>query len=169
MDLLTAPLGRKSTIILGLLFGAQTPLTTLGIQLTSWITDWNTVKLLLPDGVYKMPGKSRLIGYILQRFRVYRKVMASQYVPFADAFRVGVEENIYAVLNKLDPELTPVPPDKLALGAVEDFGPRAIEAQEEGATLDRVGSNEQRAEAEGLFRGLAQRISSIVAPESTRR
>lgn len=138
-------------------------LTTLGIELSTWIQDWRTVKQLVPAAVYDMPGKSRLLGYILQRFRQYRSVMASQYARYAELFESAIESNIYSVLRSLDPTLTPVPPDRLLLGAVEDFGQRAVQALDQGLTLDRVGNADQKAHTEELFLGLAAKIESATS------
>jgi cellulose biosynthesis protein BcsQ len=141
-------------------------LTTLGIELTQWIIDWRTVKQLVPATVYDMPGKSRLMGYILQRFRQYRKVMASQYARYAELFEAGLLANVYEPLRSLDPALTPFPPNKLLLGAVEDFGQRAVQALDQGLTLDGVGNADQKAHTEALFRDLATQVLSAVATVS---
>jgi len=140
-------------------------LTTLGIQLQTWITDWRTVNLLVPKGVYKLPGQSRLLGYILQRFRTYRKMMATQYAHYATLFESELKRNIYEVLNSLDPELTPIPVEKLRIGAVYDFGQRALQAQEVGIPLDSIGTMEQKDEARRLFRTMARRVVNLIKGE----
>ena len=47
-------------------------LKTLGHTLANWIRDWQTVVELAPDGIYLMPGRPDLLGYIPQRFKIYR-------------------------------------------------------------------------------------------------
>ncbi|MGA8575265.1 MAG: AAA family ATPase [Candidatus Cybelea sp.] len=138
-------------------------LTTLGIALSSWITDWKTVRLLIPPGAYNMPGHSRLLGYILQRFRIYREIMAAQYKRYADGFAAELKANVYDVLRKLDSKLTPTPPEKLRLGAIKDFGRLALEAQEQGWPLDAVGNRYERTYAQKTFRALARRILETLA------
>jgi len=52
-------------------------LTTLGQTLKEWVVDWRTVSALAPRGVSLLAGRPRYLGYIPQRFRIYRGLMAS--------------------------------------------------------------------------------------------
>ena len=52
-------------------------LKTLGHTLANWIRDWQLILALAPDRIYKLPGKPTVLGFIPQRFRVYRGVPAS--------------------------------------------------------------------------------------------
>src|SRR5205807_670667 len=80
-------------------------LKTLGHTLSNWIRDWDTISRLSPDDLYLLPGKPKFLGYIPQRFRVYRgQVIAGQ-----SGYLVEIEKHIFsdivAVLRKIDPAL----------------------------------------------------------------
>jgi cellulose biosynthesis protein BcsQ len=133
-------------------------LTTLGIQLREWIKDWRTVRMLSPENVYDLPSESKLLGYILQRFRTYGRKMTAEAAQYADQFEEELVRNIYSTLRRFDESLTPIDSTVLRLGGVGDFQSRALRAQRRGQMLNEVGDRDQKAEATRTFRGIARRI-----------
>jgi cellulose biosynthesis protein BcsQ len=53
-------------------------LKTLGRTLASWISEWETIANLAPDGTYLLPGQPKFLGYIPQNFSLYRGEVVSQ-------------------------------------------------------------------------------------------
>jgi cellulose biosynthesis protein BcsQ len=136
-------------------------LRTLGFQLAEWIQDWRTIELLSPAAIYRMPGHPALLGYIPQRFKMYRSDMTSAYRRYLPLFEKELQRSIVSVLRELDPSLVPFPSSNLMLGTVRDFGRIAAIAQEQGRPLQAVdapNSGPLRDEAAKVFRSLARKV-----------
>jgi cellulose biosynthesis protein BcsQ len=133
---------------------------TLGHTLAEWITEWRTISELAPDGVYLLPGRPRLIGYIPQRFKVYGGQPSSDYVALFPRIERAVEEDVIAVLKGVDPNLTAAATAPLRIGEVKEFGALANASQQQGLPLWSVdaGSPDQRRAALEVFDGLARTI-----------
>jgi cellulose biosynthesis protein BcsQ len=135
-------------------------LKTLGQTLAGWISDWKMVSDLAPGDIYVLPGKPKLLGYIPQRFRVYRgEVVAGQ-----SGFLTQIEKHIYSdvvtALRRVDPSLASGSPSHLKLGQVKDFGSLAPESQRQGVAFkDVLTSNTGNlAEADAAFAHIAKKI-----------
>jgi cellulose biosynthesis protein BcsQ len=136
-------------------------LKTLGHTLANWILDWQTILVLAPDRMYRLPGKPTILGFIPQRFRVYRGVAASVQAKYIHQIERHVRTDIVAVLRKVDPGLVDsIPISQLSLGEVKDFGTLATHSQEQGVPVRNVdgATEEQRAEAKTVFREIAKKI-----------
>ncbi len=133
---------------------------TLGHTLAEWINDWGTITDLAPDQITLLPGKPRLLGYIPQRFRVYGSKPASDYAAVFPKIERAVQEEVLAVLNRVNPILGSAAAHPLRIGEVKDFGSLANASQQQGLPLWRVtaGTPEQRAEAHGTFASIANAI-----------
>ncbi|NRD58777.1 ParA family protein [Corallococcus exiguus] len=146
------------------LFSARA-LSTLGHTLARWISDWATIEDLAPDGAHLLPGRPRLMGYIPQRFRVYRGQAAGgqlEYIPEIEKRLLG---DVIAVLKKLGDELVPKSGQGLRLGMIKDFSSLASAAQTEGVPLKdcSTGAPAQREEARKAFEAIATRIIAHTA------
>jgi cellulose biosynthesis protein BcsQ len=142
---------------------------TLGLTLANWIRDWNTLSDLAPDGAYLFPGRPRPIGYIPQRFRVYRDRPASEYQRFIPMIERAVREDVIEPLRRLKPPIEPVAADTLKLGEIKDFGPLATAAQREGVAVSEVkaGGNDRRQAAFESFLRIADEIIARCAVVET--
>jgi len=134
-------------------------ITTLGHVLAKWVEDWQTILELAPDDIYLLPGKPKLLGYIPQRFRVYRDFPASQYAKFMPQIEKRVRSDVVAVLKRTDADLI-LPDYPLKLGDVKDFASLVTASQVEGVPVSEVddGDPHQKALAEDAFSALAKEI-----------
>jgi cellulose biosynthesis protein BcsQ len=142
---------------------------TLGVTLTGWIKDWITLSDLAPDGFYLFPGLPRFLGYIPQRFRVYRQRPAREYGKFIPMIERAIESHVIELLNRIDPELNAVAPESLKLGEVKDFGAIASASQRQGVPISEVdaGSFKAREAAFEAFLEIADEIISRTADAPT--
>jgi hypothetical protein len=135
-------------------------LKTLGNTLATWIRDWHTILALAPDQLYRLPGRPVLLGYVPQRFRVYRGNPASAQARYFPQIERHFKSDIVAVLRAVDPSLADASPVQLLLGVVKDFGVLASHSQEQGVPIADVdaGTPDQREEAAKAFTGLARKL-----------
>lgn len=135
-------------------------LKTLGNTLATWIRDWQTILALAPDQVYRLPGRPVLLGYIPQRFRVYRGVPASAQARYFSQIERHVKSDIVSVLRAVDSSLADASPTRLLLGVVKDFGVLVSHSQEQGVPITDVnaGTPDQRDEAARAFLALARKL-----------
>lgn len=132
-------------------------LKTLGQTLADWIRDWSTAISLAPDNVYLLPGKPKMIGYIPQRFRVYADNVASNYSHYLPRIDRRISADVGAVLRSVDKSLAPLE-NQSRLGLVQDFGRRAVLAQDQGLPIWYVGNATENAKAKASFHGIAKKI-----------
>ncbi len=135
-------------------------LRTLGHSVSSWINDWATFSPLAPDGMYILPGRPKFLGYIPQRFKVYRGQVASGYARYLSRIERRVNSDIVSVLRRIDPELASKSMKDQKLGEVKDYATIANEAQVQGVTMANVaaGTAQQRLEADAAFHRIAKQI-----------
>jgi cellulose biosynthesis protein BcsQ len=133
---------------------------TLGETLKDWVVQWRTVAELAPRDQYLMPGTPRLLGYVPQRFKVYGERPASDYAHVFPKIERAVQEDVIAVLKRVDPELVSAAVAPLKIGEVQDFASLANASQRQGVAINRVkGANEdQRGRATTAFGELAATI-----------
>jgi cellulose biosynthesis protein BcsQ len=130
---------------------------TLGYTLENWVRDWTTLSDLAPDDSILFEGRPRVLGYIPQRFRIYRERPAKDYASFIPLIERAVQEDVIERLRRLDPPIEPARADALKLGEVKDFGALAPASQREGVALNEVKSanDDQRQAALEAFDELA--------------
>jgi len=136
-------------------------LKTLGLTLVKWISEWRTIEDLAPPTARTLSGHPRFLGYIPQRFRVYRGDVASGYAKYLPQIEKHIESDIVAVLNKLDPLLAPGSIGQREVGQVKDFATIAAASQIEGRPMKDVikaGTPEQRSDAAQSFLEIARTI-----------
>jgi len=138
---------------------------TLGHSLVNWITDWTTISRLAPDGVYLLPGEPKFLGYIPQRFRVYRGEVVSGQIDYLIQIEKHVFSDIVTPLKKVDSKLVAVPPNQFKLGQVKDYGSLAPASQRQGVPFKDVyqGSPGQAEDAHKAFSVIAQKIINRTA------
>jgi len=132
-------------------------LKTLGRTLFSWISDWETISELAPEGIYMLPGTPKFLGYIPQNFTVYRGGVASQQARYLGLLDKSIQTEIVGVLKELG---VTKPGMNYQLGEIKDFGTLVTASQREGRPIYSVkaGSNDQRAKARADFQAIAKKI-----------
>jgi hypothetical protein len=132
-------------------------LKTLGRTLFTWISDWQTISELAPDGLYLLPGHPRFLGYIPQNFTVYRGGVASEQAKYLGLLDKSMQTEIVAVLKDLG---VTKPGTNYQLGEIKDFGQLVTASQREGRPIFSVhaGSRAQRDKARVDFDKLANAI-----------
>ena len=135
-------------------------LKTLGYSLESWIRTWKTVLELAPDQLYIFQGRPKFLGYIVQRFRVYRGAVSSGQATYLPRIERQIYSEVIEVLRRIDHELAPSSAAANPMGEVKDFGPLAAQSQSQGVPLESVkgGTPAQKDEAKAVFREMAQKI-----------
>jgi cellulose biosynthesis protein BcsQ len=133
-------------------------LKTLGRTLASWISEWETIASLAPDGTYLLPGEPKFLGYIPQNFSLYRGEVVSQQSRYLSLIERSMRVDIVAVLKKIRQNAPVGPATKL--GDVKDFGMLVTASQREGRPIDSVsaGTPAQRSVARTTFHNIARKI-----------
>lgn len=137
---------------------------TLGHTLVGWVRDWKMIAQLSPDDQYLLPGSPRPIGYIPQRFKIYRGVFSAAYADMIPIMERAFDENLLKVLGNVDNDLLASARSPFMLGEVKEFGSIANEAQRQGLPMWRVdaGTPEQRHQAETAFLALATTVADRI-------
>jgi len=135
-------------------------ITTLGNTLAKWITDWDTISDLAPSTTELLVGRPKLLGFVPQRFRVYRGLPSGQYARFIPLLEKRIQADIVGVLKQIDEALVPASAYPLRMGEIKDFASLASASQTEGVPLFSVTGtpNTQCAEAFAEFTKLADAI-----------
>jgi cellulose biosynthesis protein BcsQ len=135
-------------------------LKTLGQTLARWIVDWRAIANFAPDGTYLLPGRPKFMGYIPQRFRIYRGEVSQGYATLLPRIEKHISSDLVSVLRRVDPDLAS---DSMAfnkIGLIKDFGSLANAAQATGTAIfdADAGTPEQRADAKSAFVKIAENI-----------
>jgi cellulose biosynthesis protein BcsQ len=132
-------------------------ITSLGQTLKNWIEDWATISDLAPSSTELFSGRPKLIGFIPQRFRVYRGLPASQYSRFLPLLERRIQSDVVTVLRRISPDLVPKAAFPLRIGDVKDYASLATASQVEGVPIfdASVGTDSQKADANATFANLA--------------
>jgi cellulose biosynthesis protein BcsQ len=140
---------------------------TLGRTLAEWITDWRAISELAPDDVYLIPGRPKLVGYVAQRFKVYGGGPARDYAAFFPKIERAVQEDVIAVLQKVDADLVSLASSPLRIGEIKEFGALAQASQQQGQPMWQVeaGTPDQRQGARDAFFQLAATLLHKTRPE----
>jgi cellulose biosynthesis protein BcsQ len=135
-------------------------LTTLGVTIANWVTDWRVISSIAPQSKDLFIGIPKFLGYIPQRFRVYRGVVSSGHANLIARIQKGINNDIVNVLRKTEPSLSPPPSQDVRLGEVKDFGQMVSQSQVDGEPIWRSskGTEAQRVQALAIFQGIARKI-----------
>jgi cellulose biosynthesis protein BcsQ len=135
-------------------------LRTLGTTLANWITDWQTVVRLAPDNIDLLPGLPHFLGYIPQRFRIYRGQVVSGQTDYLVQIEKRVFNDIVAVLRQIDARLVTGTVSQLRLGQIKDYASLVPASQREGVAFKDVkgGDKKQAEDADRAFKGIAEKI-----------
>ncbi len=135
-------------------------LKTMGHTLATWVQDWMTINALAPQGVYLLPGEPKILGYIPQRFRIYRGQLAAVQESYVARIEKQMFSDVVSVLRGVKSSLAPSSMSQLRLGSVKDFGTIASLSQSQGVPFEMVegGNAKQLEEAQKVFRGIARKI-----------
>ena len=144
-------------------------LSTLGHSLSSWVTEWQVISQLAPDGTTLLPGRPKFLGYILQKFRMYGGTISGSFAPYVAKLEKAANSEIAAALRRIDKDLASASVSQNKLGQVKDFGGLATLAQEQGQPFALVngGPPNQKQEAKTEFARIAKHIIQRTAPTSS--
>jgi cellulose biosynthesis protein BcsQ len=133
---------------------------TLGHSLSGWISDWEIIAAIAPEEIETLVGRPKLLGYIPQRFRIYRGVPSAEYAKAFPQIEARVQTDVVARLVAIDPALVPFTLSQLKLGEVRDFGSLAAASQAQGRPISdaNFGTDDQRWNAKEVFSQLAKTI-----------
>jgi cellulose biosynthesis protein BcsQ len=140
-------------------------LKTLGRTLVKWISEWSDyLNRMEALDRYVLPGQPRLLGYIAQRFRIYRGQPTSGYAQYIPRIEKGIHADVVVPLKRLNSTLASGSISQLRLGLIKDFGTMATDSQTQGVPIsDVIGANTyQKDEAHSTFDGLAKRLEQRV-------
>src|SRR6266568_933326 len=129
-------------------------LKTLGTTLASWITDWQTIIRLSPDNIDLLPGLPKFLGYIPQRFRIYRGQIVSGQADYLVQIEKHIYSDIVAVLRGINATLARGSVSQLRLGQIKDYASLVPASQREGVAFKDVrnADKKQAADANRAFR-----------------
>jgi cellulose biosynthesis protein BcsQ len=135
-------------------------LKTLGRTLSRWITEWETISSLAPEGLSLLPGHPAFLGYVPEGFRTYGgspTVLQSKYL--AQISR-DINSEVVGLLREISPDLVSSRRKSHVLAEIKDFGALVPASQLSGEPLDSVsaGSSTQRDQARTAFATLAKAV-----------
>ncbi len=138
-------------------------ITTLGRTLASWVNDWSTVQALAPDGTYLLPGLPDLLGYVPQRFRIYRGEVTQGQTGYISQIEKHLRIDVVKPLHAASAKLANRPFTRLQLGMIKDFGSLVQPSQAQGVAIanSTAGTAVQREEARAAFARIARRIAAL--------
>jgi cellulose biosynthesis protein BcsQ len=143
-------------------------LRTVGRTLATWVREWELVAGLAPKGVPVLNGQPAFVGYIPQRFRIYRGLPASGQLKYMSRLDVAVRKEIVGVLRKVHKRLVAVPEGQARLGEVKDFGDLVAASQQAGTTIraaeDLKGYPASSRHAERVFGGIGRKLLARLGP-----
>lgn len=139
-------------------------LKTLGYALSDWVSTWQRISEMAPDGTRLLAGRPKLLGFIPQGFRIYREKMADSPLSVLDELESRVIDFVWKPLQKAYNLSAKERPLKMKLGEVKSFGTLVGHGQEEGSPIWEVsgGNSQSKIEAQRIFRNLAKKVSEIV-------
>jgi len=137
-------------------------LKTLGHTLANWMQDWKTISDLAPDGMYLMPGRPDLLGYIPQRFKVYRGAVTASQSAYVGKIERHIGSDVVGPLRGVDSKLAAGSIAQLRLGMIKDYGVLVTPSQEQGVPIAEAhaGNPAQREDARQAFLSIAKKIAS---------
>lgn len=135
-------------------------LKTLGYALSEWVTTWQRVSEMAPDGTILLPGSPKLLGFIPQGFRVYGGRMADAPLVVLDTLETRIVDFVWKPLQNAYGLSAKDKPAKLKLGEVKNFGILVTEAQRQGQPIWNItgGNAGSKAEARKVFKDLAKQV-----------
>jgi len=141
-------------------------LKTLGLTLAGWIREWGMIFKVAPDGLYLIPGKPKFLGYLPQRFRVYRGQVILGQAGYLSLIDKHIYSDIVTTLRELDPTLAEGTMNHFRLGQVKDFGSLAPASQTQGVPFQDVdgGHANMASQARTVFSQIAQKIVERTTP-----
>jgi len=135
-------------------------LKTLGKTLAGWMKRWVTIRSIAPEGVALLPGNPKLIGYVMQGFRVYGGGMARSAAKARANFEKRLAPDLLNPLRRIDIDLAPASASVARLVDVKNFSTLVQQSQEQGVPLWDVygGPPYQIDEARVIFSALADEV-----------
>jgi cellulose biosynthesis protein BcsQ len=135
-------------------------LATLGRTVAGWVADWRVISSIAPASLESLKGRPTFLGYIPQKFRVYRGVATQGHAGIIGRLGKAIGSDIVNVLRKTDPALSSPPSTDFKLGEVRDFGQAALQSQIEGLPIEYSSrtSETQRLQARETFEAIAKKI-----------
>jgi cellulose biosynthesis protein BcsQ len=140
-------------------------LKTLGYALSDWISTWQKVTEMAPDGTSLLHGTPKLLGFIPQGFRIYGGRMASAPLVALSTLGPRVIDFVWKPLQEAYGLSAKERPTKLKLGEVKDLGVLVTKSQEQGQPIWEVqgGNEESKAQAHRVFIEIAKRLVEATA------
>jgi len=140
-------------------------LKTLGYALSEWITTWQRVTEMAPDGTALLDGTPKLMGFIPQGFRVYGGRMANAPLVALSTLGPRVIDFVWKPLQQAYGQPAKERPTKLKLGEVKDLGILVTESQKQGQPIWDVsgGNAASKAESKKVFADIAKRMIEATA------
>jgi hypothetical protein len=134
-------------------------LSTLGRSIAGWVTDWKVIYSITSSSAILLKGRPVFLGYIPQRFRVYRGQVSAGHASLMSRIGRNIGSDIVNVLKAADPSLAASTSD-YKLGEVKDFGQLAVQSQVEGVPLESCtkATTVQQLKAAAIFEVIAKKI-----------
>lgn len=139
-------------------------LATLGVTIANWVVDWRVISSIAPQSIELLTGRPAFLGYIPQRFKVYRGIVSSGHAHLISRIQRGINNDIMTVLRNTDAALSPPVTQDVRLGEVKDFGQMVAQSQVDGEPIWRSskGTDDQRQQAKITFQQIAKRITKAL-------
>jgi cellulose biosynthesis protein BcsQ len=135
-------------------------LATLGRTIAGWVADWKVISSIAPASMAILKGHPKFLGYIPQRFRVYRGVATQGHARLIGRIGKGIGSDVVNVLRATDSSLAQSASTDFKLGEVRDFNQCALGSQLEGVPIEEYSkaTELQKSQAAHTFDSIAKKI-----------
>ncbi|MCW8830094.1 MAG: AAA family ATPase [Gammaproteobacteria bacterium] len=139
-------------------------LKTLGKTLYTWITQWSQVADLAPEDICILPGTPSFLGYIPERFRIYRGEVASTQSGFLIKIQKEIHSQIVSLMRGINPDFAVGKMNDFKLGQVKDFSSLVPASQLEGIAMSQTQNaiQSQKDQAKETFSTISTNIINRV-------
>ena len=131
---------------------------SLGHAITSWLRDAALIRDVAPDNVPLLPGRPALLGYVLQRLRVYGGQLSKPQAKYLPLLERRIQEEMRSITKSVGS--TARKRSSLRLGYVGDLEDLVVESLTKGIPVWEVpgGKSALRESARTQFSAIAEQV-----------
>ena len=133
-------------------------LKTLGNKMKQWVMDWEQILELAPKNLYLVPGRPKLLGYIPQRFKMYRGQITSKHIQNISKIEKSLYDDVIVVLREAGNDLAKKTSSGNKLGEVKDYSTLVAASQESGLPISIIDNSPHSEQASKAFDKIASEI-----------
>lgn len=134
---------------------------TLGHALAQWIREWDMINMFNPDGDFLLKGRPKFLGFIPQKFKVYRGAISSKSVNYISQLDKAIYSDLVKVLADVNPDLATISTSN-KIGEVKDFSTLVQLGQQQGVPLQSIADPAQAAQVEAATKAFGDIAENLI-------